>query len=308
MINFNLPAPDETLALPGRQPNPKFTDPSLYHPSPGLWSAVVVALELGLPLLLTGEPGTGKTELARYLAYKFGLGKPEVFDAQTTSSVRDLFYRYDALGHFQYVQTHREALAPEQIEAQFIKYQALGKAIQENRTMVVLIDEIDKAPRDLPNNVLSALEKLEFNVPELDNKKYQATPDHRPVIIMTSNSEKNLPDPFLRRVAYYNIEFPGDAELLHILAQKVDGFAKKEQLEAIVRHFELIRSGKKAALRKKPATAELLHWAALLHKMNFDAAKLDHTDKLSPAEREQLHISYSVLAKFREDYEALKKM
>lgn len=268
----------------------------------------MVALELGLPLLITGEPGTGKTELARYLAFKFGLGQPEVFDAQTTSSARDLFYRYDALGHFQYAQTHRELLQLDQVEEKFIHYQGLGKAIRENRTMVVLIDEIDKAPRDLPNNVLAALEKLEFAVPELDNKKYRATPDHRPIIIMTSNSEKNLPDPFLRRVAYYNIEFPTDAELLRILEQKVEGFAKKEQLQAIVRHFELIRSGKKVALRKKPATAELLHWAALLHKMGFDAAKLDHIEKLSPAEREQLDISYSVLAKYREDYDALKKM
>lgn len=85
-----------------------------------------------------------------------------VSNAQTTSAARDLFYRYDALGHFQYSQTQKTALGPEDVEARFIRYQALGEAIRLNRRVVVLIDEIDKAPRDLPNDVLAALDKLEF--------------------------------------------------------------------------------------------------------------------------------------------------
>ena len=111
---------------------------------------------------------------------------------------RDLFYRYDALGHFQYSQTKQEVLTDEQVEARFIKYQGLGKAIKENKQFVVLIDEIDKAPRDLPNDVLAALEDLKFDVPEI-GKGYEADADNRPIILMTSNSEKNLPDAFLRQ-------------------------------------------------------------------------------------------------------------
>lgn len=286
--------------LPPFEPNQRLDDPALYQPSPELADAINVALRLGLPLLLTGEPGCGKTQLADHIAWFFNLGDTLVFNAQTTSSATDLFYQYDALGHFQYSQNNSEPLSDEELERRFIRYRALGEAIRSKRRCVVLIDEIDKAPRDLPNDVLDAMDKLRFYVPEIDTW-YETTPENRPVIILTSNSEKNLPDAFLRRVVYYHIPFPDTATLLHIVSAKVDGYSEKD-LQGLIAHFEDIRRRK---LRKNPATAELIQWAALLHRMEFPAHKLEQPDKLSAQEREVLRISYSVLAKSKEDLNML---
>ena len=109
-------------------------------------------------------------------------------------------------------------------------YRGLGKAIRDNKQFVVLIDEIDKAPRDLPNDVLAALENLSFSISEI-GKTYTADQYNRPIIIMTSNSEKNLPDAFLRRVTYYHIPFPDEKALLEILKAKTKGL-KDIHLEA----------------------------------------------------------------------------
>ena len=222
--------------LPAFRTNEKLNDPQLYIPSAGLVDAVNVALTLGQPLLLTGDPGTGKTELAWHIAYQFQLGgeldeatkemvyKPLVFTAQTTSIANDLFYKYDAVGHFQYNQNNKIPLPIEEIESNYIHYNALGEAIRRQERRVVLIDEIDKAPRDLPNDILFAIEKLSFKVPELKNKEYKTHKALRPIILLTSNSEKNLPDAFLRRVVYYHIPPPTQAELLEILRLKTDDF------------------------------------------------------------------------------------
>ena len=285
--------------------NENINDPSLYIPSDGLVSAMNVALALSQPLLLTGEPGTGKTRLADHVSWIFDLGQPLVFNAQTTSSVKDLFYRYDALGHFQYSQTKQEILSDAEVEDRFIDYQALGKAIKEDRRFVVLIDEIDKAPRDLPNDILAALEDLEFKVPEV-KKSYKASKANRPIIIMTSNSEKNLPDAFLRRVTFYHIPFPERGALLEILKSKVPDMANAD-LEALVLHFETIREGRKVKLNKKPATAELIYWALLLQKMGFHTSRLLEMGQLTEAEKKQLAVSYSVLAKTKEDLQNLRK-
>lgn len=296
--------------LPPRSFVNQFNDPKDYIPAPGLWPAVQTAIHLGLPLLVTGEPGTGKTELAWHIAWYYGLGKPEVFNAQTTSSVTDLFYRYNALAHFQYVQTQKGSiLTPNDIFDKFIELQALGRAIANDKTQVVLIDEIDKAPRDLPNNILGALENLSFKIPETgDTKKfsYEAKSQNHPIIIMTSNSEKDLPDPFLRRVVYFNIEFPNERLLADMLSKKLDGL-KGRNLDAIIKHFNDIRNGRPGMeLNKKPATAELLHWASLLVKLNFDINALGNSEILTTESKKILAASYSVLAKSNKDLKKLR--
>lgn len=286
--------------------NNKLSNPDLYVPSKGLMAAVNVALHIRQPLLLTGEPGTGKTQLAFHLAHFFNLGKPLIFNSQTTSQAKDLFYRYDALAHFQAAQTQKIAFSPEDVENRFIRYHGLGVAIQSNKKAVVLLDEIDKAPRDLPNDILAAIENLSFDVPEI-GKSYTALPENYPIIIITSNSEKNLPDAFLRRVVYYNIPFPDQTTLLRIVSTKVGGYTEGG-LRALIAHFQEIRDGKTVRLRKNPATAELINWVALLYRAGFDATKIENPESLSKTEREIVLMSYSVLAKNRDDLSAIAKM
>jgi MoxR-like ATPase len=279
-----------------------------YLPSEALTDAVNVALMLGQPLLLTGEPGTGKTQLAWHLAKRFSnLEGPHVFEVQSVSTKKDLFYHYDALGHFRWAQNKEDNPNPDM--ERFIRYEALGEAIKTaalhgNRS-IVLIDEIDKAPRDLPNDLLAAIENLRFEVPEVPGKKveYKCPQNLRPVIIITSNSEKNLPEAFLRRVVYHHIDFPIGDKLLEILRAKKIAFRSDDDMKAIVAHFEAIR-GK--GLNKRPATAELIAWAALLSKLGFPTAKLAPDADLSQKEKDTLQASYTVLAKTEEDLKKLK--
>jgi MoxR-like ATPase len=297
--------------LPSFDRNENTNHPSNYIASPALEDAVNVALMLGQPLLITGDPGTGKTQLAYHLADFFKLGEPLVFNAQTNSVVNDLFYAYDALGHFHYSQNSGNSLLTQlEIEKKFIKYQALGAAIESGENKVVLIDEIDKAPRDLPNDLLGAIEQLTFNVKELKDKEpIKTTKDKRPIIIITSNSEKNLPDAFLRRVIYYHIPFPDRDTLLKILNKKFNLVEDDKQLEGFIVHFEEIR---KLKLKKDPATAELIYWVLYLSKCNISFNALGDLDIIADAEAEKiaedtLKTSYSILAKNQDDLKTLHR-
>lgn len=224
---------DKRKPLPAVDPD-AMKDPSGYLAPPGLVAAVNVALELGMPLLLTGEPGCDKSRLADSLAWELGLngGEPLRFVVKSDTEGRDLFYRFDTVGRFHAAQ--HEADRPE--ATRFISYNALGKAIlhakgperskrldlmtkarlyaipPEGRRCVVLIDEIDKAPREIPNDILTEIEDLSFTVPELQQDAPICLDDdeqrNRPVVVITSNSERELPEAFLRHCIYYHIELP----------------------------------------------------------------------------------------------------
>lgn len=298
---FQLYKKQEQCALLDFYRNDKINNPALYLPSDDLVDAVNVALALGQPLLLTGEPGTGKTQLAYHVSHQFDLGKPLIFNAQTSSVATDLFYKYDALGHFQYNQNNKEPLTLNELEKRFINFNALGEAIRQQKRLVVLIDEIDKAPRDFTNDLLFNIENLSFKIPELDNKEYASADNLRPIIIMTSNSEKNLPDAFLRRIAYFHIPFPTPEDLLTILSRKTDGLSEVD-LKSAIAYFQSVRDMK---LKKAPATSELIYWVVLLQQLLFPFSKLN-SGKFSEQERSQLQMSYAVLAKNKEDLETLK--
>jgi MoxR-like ATPase len=260
-------------------------DPAGYRPHPDLAHAVNVALLLGMPLLVTGDPGTGKTQLAFAVGQE--LGSPVFkFETKSTSMAKDLFYQYDALGAFK----TRDDADPRT----FITYQALGLAILEAfeasqprvaallpqgyvhrgpRRSVVLIDEIDKAPRDFPNDLLNEIERFYFRVPELRNIGSPGAESgesgvparQRPIVIITSNSEKGLPDPFLRRCVYFDIPFPTAKELDDIVAARVAGLSGGALLADAIALFETLRgSDRTIALKKKPSTAELLNWLQVL--------------------------------------------
>lgn len=281
---------DKPAELPGSR-RARQTDPAGYLPDKGLIDAVNVALLLGQPLLLTGEPGTGKTQLAYSLAWELGFDAPQIFETKSSSSARDLFYGYDTLSRFHAAQTgegSKESL-------DYLTWHALGIAILQSRPLadveqwltkdflyngprrsVVLIDEIDKAPRDFPNDLLNEVENLYFRVPELGNARIAASEEMRPILVLTSNSEKNLPEAFLRRCVYYNIPFPDPirfpGRLAEIVMTRVGSFENSKSpllVEALDLFFKLREPG--SGLRKRPATAELIGWLITLNEMGASA-------------------------------------
>jgi MoxR-like ATPase len=263
---------DEGLLLPGRV---AFFDPREYVPNRHLVDAVNVALLLGQPLLVTGEPGSGKTMLAYSIASELRLDAPLRFDVKSTTSAKDLFYTYDALVH----------LRDSQISAQarpiwdYIRFNALGKAIlgnrsptnassagdlaisQSGRRSVVLIDEIDKAPRDVPNDILQEIETLSFSVTEAGAHFEISSVDAAPILVFTSNSERPLPDPFLRRCVYYHIPFPDPDRLTEIIVRRISSLRRGTLLGDALTFFLRLRD----AVIRPPGTAELLNWLYVLN-------------------------------------------
>jgi MoxR-like ATPase len=235
-----------------------------------LVAAVNTALIVEQPLLVTGEPGTGKTALAWSVASELGLGPVLDFHTRSDHQARDVLYEVDHLMRFYHAQIHDERASKPEL---YVRWNALGEAIRSADQRLVLIDEIDKAPRDFPNDLLDEIDQMEFRVPEL-SLKVRAT--HRPVVIITSNSERQLPDPFLRRCVFHRIEFPAADRLQQILAQRLGHLNLQERLAAAaVRRFEEVRS--LPGLEKKPATGELIAWVKVLQKTGVEVSVLENT-------------------------------
>jgi MoxR-like ATPase len=282
-----------------------------YNMPEALQAAVDVALWLGRPLLVTGEPGSGKTTLGYAVARRLGIERAYLFVTKSTSEARDLFYRYDALGRFRDAQASKEATEA----ADYVAYQALGAAIldahdpatighlsvgrshgwrppQTPCRSLVVIDEIDKASRDFANDILVEIEKLQFDVPELTTTvgaarrvpRSPAFPSKalRPVVVVTSNAERPLPDAFLRRCVYVEAQFPEDDRLLSILRAVLekelggDWGAKGDGTELLTELMERVgRFRKDPGVAKQPGLSEVIDAALVLLAPPWTADRWD---------------------------------
>ncbi|MCZ8202819.1 MoxR family ATPase [Microcystis sp. LE19-55.1A] len=294
-----------------------------YDAGDELIEVVNLAIELGMPLLLEGEPGCGKSRLAHALVYEFNYHrennpiKYHEWIVQSTSKAEDSLYQYDYIGRLQAAQISG-ILSQKEIEESsseqknpatskqknpatskdWVDLQPLGKAFEQSKDKqeqsVVLIDEIDKADRDFPNDLLLAIESRRFFIKET-GELIQANDQAFPLIIITSNQEKNLPNAFLRRCIYHYIELPNQERLRKILTERFTDAEQEVIIKAVDRFLEVRTSQDetKSEGEKKVSTSELIAWfkSLLKYKPEEIIAKLKE-DKLPHA---------SVLLKSRTD-------
>ncbi|MGC4807446.1 AAA family ATPase [Micromonospora sp. DT233] len=264
--------------LPTGDPPTTTVDREPYLASSGLEEAVNVAIALGRPLLLQGDPGAGKTRLAHAVAYALGLPLEQMY-IKSTSLGRDLLYTYDAVRRLydaQLAATGGGSGADPSQAGRYVRLGPLGRAIARaryGRRSVVLIDEIDKADLDFPNDLLRELDRLAFDVPEAPGLSYAVPddrPDLRPIIIVTNNEEKALPGAFLRRCVFYYLEFPDDVgQLNEILA--LHGVADAELCDSATRMLLRLRE---LDLSHKPGLSELIDWVGYLQERRRTPADL----------------------------------
>lgn len=252
-----------------------------YIPNPELVEVVNLAIYLKRPLLLKGEPGCGKTQLASAVAYELNL-EFEPWYVKSTSRARDGLYAYDAVGRLRDAQLAATGLlAPSKLQLiddsnTYVRWGPIGRAFQQEKSTVVLIDEIDKADIDFPNDLLLELDQQRFIVEET-GQEIEAKAD--PIIFITSNDEKDLPDAFLRRCLFHYVEFPSIERLVNIVNNHFPSSSEELVNKAIERFMELREDMKKdrGEASKKVSTSELIDWFRVLrrHPQDEILEKLD---------------------------------
>ncbi|MBR6444364.1 MAG: MoxR family ATPase [Firmicutes bacterium] len=244
--------------------NKKFTGSSKYVASQELMNAVNIAIALEKPLLLKGEPGTGKTMLAESISE--ALGKPLItWSIKSTTKAQEGLYVYDTVQRLYDSQFGEEGVDD---IARYIKLGKLGEAFSADEQVVLLIDEIDKADLEFPNDLLWELDKMEFFINETKEVVKAKT---RPIVIITSNAEKELPDAFLRRCIFHYIDFPDEAkmkEIIDVHYPDIDDILVERAMNAFYKIRDL------DDIQKKPSTSELLDWIQALMISGIDIEKI----------------------------------
>ncbi|MCB2185763.1 MAG: MoxR family ATPase [Deltaproteobacteria bacterium] len=242
----------------------QFTGTDKYIVSPALRGVVNVSIALGRPLLVKGEPGTGKTLLAHNIAR--GLGKKLlVWNVKSTTKAKDGLYIYDTV---QRLNDSRFGGGDVADISHYIHLGQLGQSFAAPERVVLLIDEVDKADLEFPNDLLNELDEMRFHIPETGEN---VVAEQRPIVVITSNSEKELPDAFLRRCVFHYIEFPDEPLMRDIVGVHYPGLEEK-LLKEVLKAFYWLREIE--GFRKKPSTSELLDWIQALLAGGVDPKKV----------------------------------
>lgn len=229
-----------------------------------LMNAVNVSIALQKPLLIKGEPGTGKTMLAEAISKSLGM-ELIIWGIKSTTKAQEGLYVYDTVQRLYDSQFGEGNVGDIK---QYIKLGKLGEAFNSDKQVVLLIDEIDKADLEFPNDLLWELDKMEFYINET---KETIKTKHRPIVIITSNAEKELPDAFLRRCIFHYIEFPGQEKMAEIIKVHFGDIDRKLQEKALDAFYEI---RKMDSIQKKPSTSELLDWIQALMISGVDIKNL----------------------------------
>ena len=271
----------------------RFSGTDRYIATDDLMMAVNAAVTLGRPLLIKGEPGTGKTQLAQEIARSLERPLYE-WHIKSTSKAQQGLYEYDAVSRLRDSQLGEARVHD---IANYIVKGKLWEAFESQVQPVLLIDEIDKADIEFPNDLLRELDRMEFYVYET---RELVTARHRPIMLITSNNEKELPDAFLRRCFFHYIRFPDESTMRAIVQVHFPGL-KRELLAEALRTFYEVRET--PGLRKKPSTSELLDWIKLLLAEDIDPAVLRAND-----ERKALPALHGALLKNEQDVHLFEQL